>query len=42
MRFRPPQAAVWHERNAWDRFLDSARDDAALQAYLDDSFSGTA
>lgn len=33
-------AAVWHERNAWDRFLDSARDEPALQAYLDDRFSG--
>jgi hypothetical protein len=35
-------AAVWHERNAWDRFLDSARDEAALEAYLDDRFSGLA
>lgn len=33
-------AAVWHERNAWDRYLDSARDDAARAAYLADRFSG--
>jgi hypothetical protein len=32
--------AVWHERNAWNRFLESARDRAALEAYLDDRFSG--
>jgi hypothetical protein len=32
--------AVWHERNAWNRFLDSARDAAALQAYLEDRFTG--
>jgi hypothetical protein len=31
---------VWHERNAWVRFLSSARDDAAKQAYLDDRFAG--
>ncbi|HET9317105.1 MAG TPA: hypothetical protein VFQ51_16045 [Vicinamibacteria bacterium] len=35
-------AAVWHERGAWDRFLASTRDEAALRAYLDDSFSGIA
>ena len=33
-------AAVWHERNAWNRFLDSARDEAALQVYLADGFAG--
>lgn len=32
---------VWHERNAWVRFLSSARDDTAKQAYLDDRFSGS-
>ena len=32
---------VWHERNAWVRFLSSTRDDAAKQAYLDDRFSGS-
>jgi hypothetical protein len=32
--------AVWHERQAWDRYLDSARDDAALAAYVADRFSG--
>ena len=31
---------VWHERNAWVRFLSSPRDDAAKQAYLDDRFAG--
>ena len=35
-------AVVWHERNAWNRFLDSARDDAALEAYLADRFCGIA
>jgi hypothetical protein len=32
--------AVWHERNAWVRFLSSKRDDAAKSAYLRDRFSG--
>ena len=32
---------VWHERNAWVRFLSSSRDDAAKQAYLDDRFAGS-
>lgn len=31
---------IWHERNAWVRFIESARDDAAKQAYLNDRFSG--
>jgi len=34
--------AVWHERNAWTRYLESARDDAALRTYLADVFSGMA
>jgi hypothetical protein len=33
-------AAVWHERNAWNRFLESARDEAALEAYVRDGFAG--
>jgi hypothetical protein len=32
--------AVWHERNAWMRFLSSPRDDAAKLAYINDRFSG--
>jgi hypothetical protein len=32
--------AVWHERNAWVRFLKSARDEAAKMDYLGDCFSG--
>ncbi len=31
---------VWHERNAWVRFIESARDSAAKEAYLLDRFSG--
>ncbi|HZF32912.1 MAG TPA: hypothetical protein VE914_03855 [Candidatus Angelobacter sp.] len=31
---------VWHEQQAWVRFLISARDAAAEQAYLDDRFAG--
>jgi hypothetical protein len=33
--------AVWHERGAWSRFLQSARDEAAVQAFLEDQYSGT-
>ncbi len=32
---------VWHERNAFTRFLTSARDAAAVSAYFADRFSGT-
>jgi hypothetical protein len=32
--------AVWHERHAWVRFLSSARDEAAKQAYINDLFTG--
>ena len=28
--------AVWHERQAWNRFLDSTRDAQDLEAYLED------
>lgn len=31
---------VWHERNAWVRFIESARDDIAKEEYLNDQFSG--
>lgn len=31
---------VWHERNAWVRFLSSERDNEAKLAYLNDHFSG--
>ncbi|PRY37789.1 hypothetical protein [Umezawaea tangerina] len=32
---------VMHEQQRWSRFLYSARDEAALAAYLDDRFTGT-
>lgn len=32
--------AVWHERQAWVRFLASKRDEAAKLAYVNDRFSG--
>jgi len=32
--------AVLHEREAWTRFLCSTRDEAALQAYLQDLYEG--
>jgi hypothetical protein len=32
---------VWHERNAFQRYLLSARDAAAASAYFADRFSGT-
>jgi hypothetical protein len=31
---------VWHERQAWTRFLYSARDDGARDVYLGDNFEG--
>lgn len=31
---------VWHEQQAWVRFLTSARDATAQQTYLDDRFAG--
>ncbi|HEU5099549.1 MAG TPA: hypothetical protein VFU22_11050 [Roseiflexaceae bacterium] len=33
-------APVWHERQAWARFLSSKRDDEAKLAYINDRFSG--
>ena len=32
--------AVWHEQQAWKRYLRSARDDAAKLTYLGDSYRG--
>jgi hypothetical protein len=34
-------APVWHERNAWVRFLSSKRDDEAKLLYISDRFSGS-
>ncbi len=35
-------AAVWHETKAWERFLKSARDEAAVQLWVGDRYSGPA
>jgi len=35
-------APVWHEQQAWVRFLESARDEAAVQAWLGDAYAGSA
>lgn len=35
-------APVWHEKVAWERFLFSARDEAAAQTWLRDLYAGTA
>jgi hypothetical protein len=35
-------AAVWHEQQAWVRFLSSARDEAAVEAWLRDRYAGAA
>jgi hypothetical protein len=32
--------AVWHEQQAWSRYLRAARDEAAKRIYLRDSFAG--
>jgi hypothetical protein len=32
--------AVWHEQQAWVRFLQSARDEAAVAQYMNDQISG--
>ena len=34
--------AVSHEREAWSRYLSSARDDEARRAYLSSSYAGPA
>ena len=31
---------IWHERNAWMRYLSSPRDEAAKHVYINDRFSG--
>ncbi len=31
---------VWHERSAWVRFIESARDEDAKRAYLEDRTLG--
>jgi hypothetical protein len=33
-------APLWHERNAWTRFLSSKRDEDAKLAYINDRFEG--
>jgi len=33
--------AVWHEQQTWSEYLRSERDEAAKQAYLQDSYAGT-
>lgn len=35
-------APVWHETKAWERFLQSRRDQAAAQVWLADLYSGPA
>ena len=35
-------AAVWHEKEAWERFLFSARDEAAAQIWQGDLYLGAA
>ena len=32
--------AVWHEQQAWSRYLRASRDEAAKRTYLRDSFAG--
>ncbi len=32
--------AVWHERQAWSRYLRSGRDEAAKQAFQEDAYAG--
>lgn len=35
-------APVWHEKEAWERFLKSARDETAAQGWLRDLYAGAA
>ncbi len=35
-------AAVWHEKEAWERFLRSVRDESTVQEWLLDSYAGAA
>ena len=32
--------AVWHEQQAWSRYLRSPRDEAEREAYVHDTFAG--
>lgn len=34
-------APMWHERNTWERYLLSLRDDDAMRAYLEDQLAGS-
>ncbi len=34
-------APMWHERNAWERYLLSSREDDAMDAYLNDQLVGS-
>ncbi len=33
---------VWHEKRAWERFLNSPRDEASARAWFDDRLAGVA
>jgi len=35
-------AAVWHEKQAWERFAQSARDEPAVEVWLRDRYAGAA
>jgi hypothetical protein len=35
-------APVWHEKQAWLRFLSSSRDETAAKEWLNDRFTGVA
>lgn len=35
-------AAVWHEAKAWERFLQSKRDEKSLRVWLNDRYAGEA
>jgi hypothetical protein len=35
-------APVWHEKEAWERFLKSSRDQAAAEEWLRDRYAGSA
>ena len=35
-------APVWHEKEAWERFLESARDETAAQVWQRDLYAGAA
>jgi hypothetical protein len=42
MKILSSREDVWHEQQAWVRFLTSSRDEAAAQEWLDDRFAGPA